>query len=329
MIIADLTRRRFDDWRFGPGTERATHRPMNAPWTALVVAALGAVAVPAAAGVPAEAAAAPRVSGIVRIEAGSFGSQSPQTVTAECPEDKQILGGGGVVYGHPNDTLKLTLTRLEPVDSVNGTDRHGFVVTGAETARVDTPWSISAYAICADAVPGHHIEDEPTPMSNSEGKSVAAVCPSGTRVLGSGARIDNPGDHEVGLQVARASASGDIVRAQAHVDASGYDRSWGLTAYAVCATTPEGYQIRYGESDQSESETTKPARVSCGSGRRLIAAGAAITNTAPGHVSLQRSVPYSTPTYNSVSAMAVENTPYNDNWDFIVAQAICVTPGPT
>jgi hypothetical protein len=161
-------------------------------------------------------------------------------------------------------------------------------------------------------------------MSTTARQTIAAPCPSGMRALGAGARINNPGDHEVGLQVARASGTGDIVRAQAHEDANGYDRSWSLTAFAVCATTPRGYEVRYGESDEIASEPTKPAEVSCSNGRRLIAAGAAITNTAPGHVSLQRSVPYSSPSYNSVSAMAVENTPFGDGWESIVAQAICV-----
>jgi hypothetical protein len=284
---------------------------------------VGAATITTGAGAPASAAA-PIVSGIVRVEAGTFGSNSPQTATAECPAGKQILGGGGVVYGHPNDTLKLTLTQLEPVDSVNGTDLHGFVVTGAETDRVDTPWTVSAYAICADPVDGHHIEDESTGMSTSAMQRIAAVCPSGMRVLGSGATINNPSGHEVGLQVARASGTGDIVRAQAHADASGYDRAWSVTAFAVCAIKPAGYEVRYGESGRSASESTKPAEVSCSTGRRLIAAGAAVTNTAPGHVTLQRSIPYSSPSYNSVSAMAVENTPLGSPWAVIVAQAICV-----
>ena len=115
-----------------------------------------------------------------------------------------------------------------------------------------------------------------------------------------------------------------FVRAQAHADASGYDRAWSVTAFAVCAIKPAGYEVRYGESDRSGSEPTKPAEVACSNGRRLIAAGAAVTNTAPGHVTLQRSIPYSSPSYNSVAAMAVENTPFGPPWESIVAQAICV-----
>ena len=55
-------------------------------------------------------------------------------------------------------------------------------------------------------------------------QATAAVCPAGERVLGSGARIEHrPGDR-VGLQVTRASGTGDISRAQAQRDSERRDR---------------------------------------------------------------------------------------------------------
>ena len=91
--------------------------------------------------------------------------------------------------------------------------------------------------------------------------------------------------------------------------------------------TPDADQRVDGITDETGSQTVKAAEIQCTGGRRLVGAGAAITNTAPGNVSLQRSLPYSSDVYNSASARAVENSTLDGPWDFIVAQAICVREG--
>ena len=297
--------------------------------TAALVAVAAAVGIAGSvAGVDRRArAAAPSVEDVVRVEAGTFASVSPQQATAECPMGYKILGGGGSVVGGPSDGTKLTLTQLEPLTSVFGSGQHGFQVTGVETATVNTNWSVTAVAICARNVTGHLLVDAETGQTDSPMKATAARCPSGRRVLGSGARIDVADDHGIGLQVARASGIGDIARAQAHIAPGPSQGTWTLTAFAVCATTPEGYEVRYGQSGETGSQTVKQAEIQCTNGGRLVSAGAAITNVAPGNVSLQRSLPYSSDVYNSASARAVENTTFGDPWDFIVAQAICVREG--
>jgi hypothetical protein len=110
------------------------------------------------------------------------------------------------------------------------------------------------------------------------------------------------------LQVARPSGPGDIARAQAHEVAGGYTGKWSVTAYAVCVPTkPAGYQVVFGESPERLSESSKHAGASCPIFKRLLSSGAAITNIAPGHVSLQGIVPEDTNDYTYASA--VENTP--------------------
>ncbi len=100
-----------------------------------------------------------------------------------------------------------------------------------------------------------------------------------------------------------------------------------MTAYAVCVPTkPAGYQVVFAQSNERLSEARKHGFAYCPSGKRLLSSGAAITNIAPGHVSLQGIIPLR----NNVSpykwgtwARAVENTPTNLNWEFIVATAVC------
>jgi len=91
-------------------------------------------------------------------------------------------------------------------------------------------------------------------------------------------------------------------------------------------TKPAGYTVVFGESPERLSESPKQAGVSCPLFTRLLSSGAALTNIAPGHASLQGIIPLK----NNVSpykwgtwARTVENTPTSLNWDFIVATAIC------
>jgi hypothetical protein len=84
-------------------------------------------------------------------------------------------------------------------------------------------------------------------------------------------------------------------------------------------TTPQGYRVATGESAARLSETHKFATAGCGIDANL-SAGAAISDVASGQVSLQEVFP----TTSRTEAFAVENTPTPENWDFIVARAICV-----
>jgi hypothetical protein len=84
---------------------------------------------------------------------------------------------------------------------------------------------------------------------------------------------------------------------------------------------PPGYELVYGQSEQRASESEKSATAVCPGSKVVHGAGAAITNVAPGSVSLRVVYPSYDP--KRVVAVAVENTPTSQNWDFIVAQAIC------
>jgi hypothetical protein len=146
------------------------------------------------------------------------------------------------------------------------------------------------------------------------------VCPAGQRVLGTGAKTSDLSGNVV-LQVARPSASGDIARAQAHEDADGYSGGWSVTAYAVCAPPPPGYEVVFGRSSAAQSESLKYAVAACPAGKQLHSSGAAITDVAPGHVSLKSVFPNLA--QGHALGVAVENTATNLNWDFIVASAVC------
>jgi hypothetical protein len=218
-------------------------------------------------------------------------------------------------------TRRVTLTQLQPVRLLDGV-RDGYVATGAETfPGVTGDWYVVAYALCANknALSQWDIVPAQTFFSSQPVQTVAATCPAGTRVIGTGGKIVSPAGR-VALQVARASAPGDIARVQAHA-AGGYTGEWSVIAYAVCMIPPSGYQVVYGQSPQNASEPEKTASAVCPGSTVVHGAGGAITNVAPGNVSLRVVYPSYDP--KRVDVVAVENTPTNENWDFIVAQAIC------
>jgi hypothetical protein len=263
------------------------------------------------------------------ISPNNTNSVSPKTAVAYCPSNQRVIGGGGWVQevGPGATSRKPTLTELRPVRLYNGV-QDAYVVSAAETTPgTSNNWWVQAYAMCANPITGMHIEDESTIQSSKASQPTAAVCPSSERVLGSGAKVNIAAPGQAVLHVARPSGPGDIARAQGHEDFDGYGSSWSVTAYAVCvpASSLPGYDVVFWESTQRLSQDTKIAGTlpqdHCPGSTRLQSSGAAITNIAPGHVSLQGIFPYEDA--RQTQAIAVENTSLSANWDFIVSSGVC------
>ena len=262
------------------------------------------------------------VSGVqvVQSQPSASSSQSPKKAIVYCPAGKQVIGGGGKISDFGATPWKPALTQLQPVRLYDGA-RDAYVVTAAETPPgTTTNWQVQAYAVCANPLPGLHIVSVSTTPSSSSVQATAASC-SGGWVIGTGGKISTASGNVV-LQVARPDIRGGIARVQAHEVATGYTGTWSVTSYAVCVPTqPAGYEVVFGESQARLSEAVKSAGASCSAGKRLLSLGAAITNTAPGNVSLYAIFPGGTG--QQTVARAVENTLTSQNWDFIVATAVC------
>ncbi|MFY1687349.1 hypothetical protein [Plantactinospora sp. WMMB782] len=267
------------------------------------------------------------VTGIEKVTSplSAVDSQQTHTARAQCPVGKWVIGGGGWAFAvAAADSAKVTLVQLFPEHRTDGTP-DSYVVTGSETTAAMTgDWWVQAYAICASrsGLSGYQVVGTGNSATSSPAELEAQASCGTRRAIGGGARIVNPG-RDVALQISRASVSGDIFRAGAHEDADGYAGNWTVDAYAVCVNQPAGYQVVTTASAQSDSEAEKIAFAHCPSGTRVHGAGAAISNTAPGGVSLQ--VVYPANALDSVQAFAVENTPVSQDWDFIVSQAICAS----
>ena len=244
---------------------------------------------------------------------------------AYCPSTERVIGGGGYIQEVSGTDHKPTLTELRPIYRYDGT-RDAFRVTAAETP-LGTPetWLVQAYAVCVPKVQLHNwvIVPATSPLSSNAVQAKAAVCPAGRRVLGTGISVSDPFGGVV-LQVTRPSAPGDIARAQAREGVNGYAPNWSVTAYAICADPPPGYVIPpFGQSLGSDSESWKIAGSTCPAGKYAHSAGAALNNLAPANVSLQAVFPAGGG--RSSQAIAVENTPTTEDWDYIVASVVCAS----
>jgi hypothetical protein len=275
----------------------------------------------------AEAAPTAAVSGVVLVVRESeHNSRTPKTLPADCPLGKRVIGGGGgaIEFIDVDDPggANPALTELRPLSFYDGvTTRDSYSVSAAETPPGTTnDWWITAYAVCADPLPGLNIVSVSTTFSSRAIQATAVSCGGGV-VIGTGARVSTRTGNVV-LQVARPSHPGDSARAQGHEVAGGFIGHWSLTAYAVCVPTkPAGYEVVFAESNARLSESYKHGFAYCPSGKRLLSSGAAITNIAPGHVSLEGIIPRTNDRRTYV--WAVENTSYLPNWDYIVATAVC------
>ena len=288
---------------------------------AMIMATAGLAAVQLAAAAPATA-----VPGLNRaVGASLIDSASGKSATAFCQPGERVVGGGGRVQSVGAYSARIALTQLLPVHSNTGTALDRFIVSGAETSPgTNSSWRVLAFALCAPAsqqLSGYNIVESPPTLQSSQPRHATSVsCPGAQVALGTGGRIINPGG-EVALQVARASIDGRLARVQAHEEADGYSGSWSVVAYAVCVDRPPGYEIVTGLSDQEASESIKFAEVSCPDGKQVHGVGAAVTDVAPGHVSLREI--NTLDDIDRVKAFAQEHTPTSQNWDFIVVRAVC------
>ncbi|HEY7070058.1 MAG TPA: hypothetical protein VH479_08095 [Acidimicrobiales bacterium] len=289
---------------------------------------------------PAAAApAAPRPTGVIHVSWRTEPSYTfVKDVVAECPAGKVVLGGGAFVVsatGSPPVRTPFALTRLVPYWS-GGSRHYAYAATAVNTSPVPYLWWLSVEAICADPMTGYQIVSGASERSASPVKSAAPACPDTTRqrVLGTGAMVaTTTGSPAAGpvLQVARADARGVLTRAQAHTRPAGFSDEWQLYGYAVCALTPDGYQVRGGSSAAGPARF-KTATASCTGDRQVVSRGGAVSNVAPGNVALTTLTFTShddmgagsrvEASWNSPLELADRDAPID--WDSIVAQSICV-----
>lgn len=129
-----------------------------------------------------------------------------------------------------------------------------------------------------------------SPTNSVSPKTVSAVCPAGTRVIGGGGWVFATGAADerkvvlTGLEPRATTSQSSYVVTGEEV-APGMAGTWWLEAYALCASTPAGYEI-VNESTVPSSAGTQQTAAGCTANKRVFGTGARIDNPG-GQVTLQ------------------------------------------
>ena len=148
---------------------------------------------------------------------------------------------------------------------------------------------------------------------------MTATCPTGKRVLGTGADLAG-GLGQVVLDDIAPNAGLTAVTAFGVEDGNGYSGNWTIRAYAVCANPPAGLQRVATTSASSSGGTGKLQTATCPTGKDLLGLGAELTGGA-GQVVVNELNPSTDPA--SVDVFAYEDEDGQAaNWS-LTAYAIC------
>lgn len=155
-------------------------------------------------------------------------SVSPKSAIANCSTiAKKAYGTGFVLDGTPDETV---LTGLNPgTGAVQATAYEDDTGAGSD-------WSITAYAVCADDLPGRTIVASSDQTAYPRTVEVS-VCPTGKVATGVGAYF-TLGTGNVGLETLKAAryASDHFGTATGREDEDGTAALWDLTTEVVCVT---------------------------------------------------------------------------------------------
>ncbi|MEU5932424.1 hypothetical protein [Micromonospora sp. NPDC047187] len=283
----------------------------------LGLVATGAVLAPAS---PASAA----VPGLVRVAATSVtNSVDFRSVTATCPAGKVLTGTGYELNGITGEGV---VDDLRPNGGV-ATAPTAVTVGAYETEAFAGNWSVTAYAICANPLPGL-VRVAATSVTNSvDFRSVTATCPVGKVLTGTGYELNGITGEGV---VDDFRPNGGVATAPTAVTVGAYESdatalNWSATAYAICANPLAGL-VRTSAVGASNSLDFRSVTATCPVGKVLTGAGYELNGvTGEGIVDDFRpnGGPATAPT--SAASGAYEEDAFAGNWSD-TAYAICATP---
>ena len=152
-------------------------------------------------------------------------SNQYNSVAADCPGTKQLLGMGFTVNGGVGQV------GIDDFKATSSTRATGWAYEDAN--GYSGTWSLTMYAICADTLPGYQIVQVVGADQSAFSASLTASCPSGTVTLGGGGQVDG-GAGAVILEDFASSVTSYTVKA--YEDQNGTANLWHLHAYAICVS---------------------------------------------------------------------------------------------
>jgi len=156
---------------------------------------------------------------IVRVD----GAINEEYVTATCPTQKTVIGGGGRIN---SGTGEVILDQVVPSFTLSSVTSRGVTVDG--TPPPD--WSVTTWAVCATNPAGVERITFNSGSSGDDHKSVSWSCPAGKALYSGGFDI-NGANGDVFLSGLNIGPTDRV-----HVWADGSEPNWSLAAYGVCGS---------------------------------------------------------------------------------------------
>jgi hypothetical protein len=179
--------------------------------------------------VQATAICANPVPGLERItvQAQNAGSNATQQVQAFCSTGKRVISTGADVLQGDG---KVAIEDILPNSGLTNV-----TVKAAEIGPGTTvPWTVRATAVCAPELPGLALVSAQTGADSGATKSRTIACPSGKRVIGTGADVISNSP----AAVIGADPLSLLTNATLHaVEPEPFTNpSWSLRGHVICAT---------------------------------------------------------------------------------------------
>jgi hypothetical protein len=175
----------------------------------------------------------------------------------------------------------------------------------------------------AAAVPGlHTVYADSGPLS-SRAYTQDAVCPAGEQVVGGGGVAYREPFDRLFLTASYPLADGRTWRVRAAKEAPGWDGTWHLSAYAICAAPLWGWEVQRGNSGPGSAAFKTTYTFECSKGKKVLSAGGRV-NAPDGSVGLTMIRPDGPLTIGRASAR-VAHAGFGDSWS-VDSFAICAFP---
>jgi len=143
-------------------------------------------------------------------------------VTADCGQ-KMVIGMGGRINNGNGDVV---LDQVVPSFTLDTVTVRGVRVKGTDLFG----WTVTAFAICANSVPGIERIHLATFYSADDNKTVVTGCPAGKALYSAGGDVD-AADGAAFLSGIHIAPTDTV-----HVWADGDDASWRVHAYGICGS---------------------------------------------------------------------------------------------
>ncbi len=256
---------------------------------------------------PADAA----LTGFVRVSPFTATTSAAKSLTATCPAGTRVIGAGGDTTPGSGEVL---LDVLRPNSALTSVTLHANEDADGTTAN----WYLQAFIICATAPVGLELVTATSASTSAGTRSVAATCPGGKRLLGSGAEILGA-PSQVLLDGQLPNPGLTAVTVNALEDETGTSATWSIKAHAICADPIPGLQ-RVLVTGATDSVANKVVTAPCPAGKSVIGLGGTI-NSPNGQVVLDAVFPDLDMTNANISAF--EDGTGNDATWSLTAYAIC------